>query len=109
MNLLQTTCPQLAEDLIADYQKRKSLPNEEGNTKDGVRLCCGKNQLLATQSGFVLPESLLGRCPTCLENFQRTFCNLACSPGRIVCYWFVALDSVIRIHSNICQRDLDAY
>ena len=109
MNLLQTTCPQLAEDLIADYQKRKSLPNEEGNIKDGVRLCCGKNQLLATQKGFVLPESLLGRCPTCLENFERTFCNLACSPGITLCYPFVVTDAAIRIHSNICQRDLDAY
>ena len=82
MNLLQTTCPKLAKELIAKYQKRKDLPNEEGKNKDGVRLCCGKNQLLETQRQFGIPASLLGRCPTCLENFQDTFCNLGCSPGN---------------------------
>ena len=81
MSMLQAECPTLANELIAKYQKRKELPNEEGKTKDGVRLCCSKSQLLESQRQFKIPENLLGRCPTCLENFKNTFCNLACSPG----------------------------
>ena len=81
MNLLQDTCPQLAKDLITKYQKRKELPNEEGKIRDGVRLCCSKSQLRESERQFKIPENLLGRCPTCLENFKNTFCNLACSPG----------------------------
>ena len=81
MSMLQAECPTLAKELIAKYQKRKELPNEEGKTKDGVRLCCSKSQLLESQRQFKIPENLLGRCPTCLENFKNTFCNLACSPG----------------------------
>ena len=85
MSMLQDECPTLAKELIAKYQKRKELPNEEGKTKDGVRLCCSKSQLLESQRQFKIPENLLGRCPTCLENFKNTFCNLACSPG-IACH-----------------------
>ena len=84
MSMLQAECPTLAKELIAKYQKRKELPNEEGKTKDGVRLCCSKSQLLESQRQFKIPENLLGRCPTCLENFKNTFCNLACSPGIIL-------------------------
>ena len=72
----------MAKELIEDYQKRKELPTEEGKVRDGVRLCCSKSQLQESERQFKVPENLLGRCPTCLENFRNTFCNLACSPGN---------------------------
>ena len=81
ITLLKSVCPQMANDLIAKYQKRKELPNEKGKVRDGVRLCCSKSQLQESERQFKIPENLLGRCPTCLENFRNTFCNLACSPG----------------------------
>lgn len=82
MSLLQSVCPHMAKELIEDYQKRKELPTEEGKVRDGVRLCCSKSQLQESERQFKVPENLLGRCPTCLENFRNTFCNLACSPGN---------------------------
>jgi hypothetical protein len=31
---------------------------------------------------FKLPEAILGRCPTCLANFRRNFCDLTCRPDQ---------------------------
>ncbi len=30
------------------------------------------------QTQFVYPESMLGRCPSCLYNFKKNFCDLTC-------------------------------
>ena len=29
-----------------------------------------------------LPTKILGRCPTCLYNFKRIFCDMMCSPNQ---------------------------
>ncbi len=32
---------------------------------------------------MLLPaENLLGRCPTCFENFRRSICDLTCHPQQ---------------------------
>ena len=34
-----------------------------------------------------LPSAVLGRCPTCLFNFKRVFCDMMCHPGICLLNW----------------------
>ena len=36
------------------------------------------SQIEDMQTQFVYPESMLGRCPSCLYNFKKNFCDLTC-------------------------------
>ena len=45
-------------------------------------LCCNEDQIDALYDNFVLPESILARCPTCLNNFKKQFCDLTCRPDH---------------------------
>ncbi len=66
---LAEACPHLAEEL--------------SDPADGsVRLCCDSRQLGDLKRAFALPESLLGRCPACLANFRKNFCDLTCRPDQ---------------------------
>ena len=97
----------MAKELIEDYQKRKELPTEEGKVRDGVRLCCSKSQLQESERQFKVPENLLGRCPTCLENFRNTFCNLACSPGNIATVRTLFIPAMELLHKKYTDTFFD--
>jgi len=34
------------------------------------------------EDSFFLVSALLGRCPSCLYNFKKVFCELTCSPDQ---------------------------
>ena len=34
------------------------------------------------EENFNLPEAVLARCPTCLANFRKNFCDLTCRPDQ---------------------------
>ena len=46
-----------------------------------VNFCCNGEQIRELASSLATPAAMLGRCPACLENFRRNFCDLTCSPG----------------------------
>ena len=34
------------------------------------------------EENFNLPEAVLARCPTCLANFRKNFCDMTCRPDQ---------------------------
>ncbi|KAJ1347595.1 hypothetical protein KIN20_002691 [Parelaphostrongylus tenuis] len=50
----------------------------EGN--DG--LCCSSAQVLAMSKQLRQAASLLERCPSCFDNFQKMWCEFTCSPRQ---------------------------
>ncbi|CAH1236520.1 unnamed protein product [Diabrotica balteata] len=42
--------------------------------------CCGPDQLQILEMNMALPQTLLSRCPPCMENFLKTVCHMTCSP-----------------------------
>lgn len=54
---------------------------KEHKVNGSLRLCCSRQQLEITKREFI-NLGLVGRCPACLNNLKRTFCDLACHPGK---------------------------
>eukprot|EP00095_Tigriopus_kingsejongensis_P012689 maker-scaffold22_size673200-snap-gene-4.23 protein:Tk12689 transcript:maker-scaffold22_size673200-snap-gene-4.23-mRNA-1 annotation:"niemann-pick c1 protein isoform x3" len=44
--------------------------------------CCSPTQVQNMVNGFGVIASLLGRCPSCLHNFKKAFCDMSCSPDQ---------------------------
>ncbi|TRY76439.1 hypothetical protein TCAL_00054 [Tigriopus californicus] len=66
LTLLYEVCPHFATEFA------------EGD----VNFCCDRQQILDMQDNFNLPGAILARCPTCLANFKRNFCDLTCHPRQ---------------------------
>ncbi|XP_072944821.1 NPC intracellular cholesterol transporter 1 isoform X2 [Epargyreus clarus] len=60
-NLMQTYCPDIA--------------------KGGVS-CCNEEQMKVVNKNLDTAIQLLGRCPTCVENFLSHICTMSCSPNQ---------------------------
>ena len=39
-------------------------------------------QLQDLKNNFKLAGALLGRCPTCMSNFRKNFCDMTCRPDQ---------------------------
>ncbi len=61
-----------------------------GNSSKHLPSCCPNFyakpfffplQILSMQESFFLISALLGRCPSCLYNFRKVFCEMTCGPG----------------------------
>ncbi len=63
--LLDEACPHLRKDLEGD-----------------LHLCCSPAQLLDLKTNFELAGALLARCPTCMYNFRKNFCDMTCRPDQ---------------------------
>ena len=68
----------LSSALFAVAFIRESKRNLGGNNK----LCCTRRQLDALFKGMSLPNSILQRCPACLDNFWKNWCEYTCSPNQ---------------------------
>lgn len=68
LDKLLSACPHFATDL--------------GPPEDGWNVCCSPRQIEDVVINFVLPESVLDRCPACLDNFRKNFCDLTCRPDQ---------------------------
>ena len=65
-NLLRKTCPELVHE-----------------SDEGSPLCCSGEALYKLSDSFSLAETVgLGRCPSCIHNFKKLFCQLSCSPQQ---------------------------
>lgn len=45
-------------------------------------LCCDLEQLRDMETSLTLPSAILARCPTCMANFRKNFCDLTCHPHQ---------------------------
>ena len=34
------------------------------------------------EENFKVPDAMLARCPTCLANFRKNFCDMTCRPDQ---------------------------
>ncbi len=68
VRILEQVCPHLARELRSP--------------QGSIKLCCDTAQLLDIESSFQLPDNLMGRCPACLANFRKNFCDLTCRPDQ---------------------------
>ena len=66
LELISEVCPHLIEEHSADER---------------LDLCCSIRQLAEAKAQFQTLSGIVGRCPTCIGNFKRLFCDLACHPG----------------------------
>ncbi|KAJ0174474.1 hypothetical protein K1T71_009582 [Dendrolimus kikuchii] len=44
--------------------------------------CCDTKQMQNFQLNIKLAENMLGRCPTCMDNFVEHICGMTCSPRQ---------------------------
>ncbi|KAG5875522.1 hypothetical protein JTB14_013676 [Gonioctena quinquepunctata] len=44
--------------------------------------CCDDSQLQTLDSSLAVPETLLSRCPSCMDNLVKHICQLTCSPNQ---------------------------
>ncbi|CAB4061820.1 NPC1 [Lepeophtheirus salmonis] len=64
IDILRLTCPHLEAEAL-----------EQG-------LCCSISQMKDLLSNFKIPEIMFGRCPICLMNFKKYFCDMTCHPDQ---------------------------
>ena len=51
--------------------------------EDDPLLCCGHDALELLAESYEMPKTLgLGRCPSCWNNWRKTFCHSTCSPRQ---------------------------
>merc|ERR1719264_1271763 len=65
---MRGVCPHLVEEFA----------DADGN----LDLCCDSEQIGDMEENFNLPEAVLARCPTCLANFRKNFCDMTCRPDQ---------------------------
>lgn len=71
IRILLSRCPHLILD-------------ESGNQKpnNDIVTCCDYRQLRGMADNMMLAEGVLGRCPSCLNNFLRQICELNCATDQ---------------------------
>ena len=67
---------------INDSEVRILLQEACPHLVDQNEFCCSKGQIQTFIEQNELPTKVLGRCPTCLYNFKRVFCDMMCDPNQ---------------------------
>lgn len=44
--------------------------------------CCDETQMQQFDNSIQQAENLLGRCPSCMDNFARQYCDFTCNPNQ---------------------------
>jgi Niemann-Pick C1 protein len=71
LDMLKLRCPSLTVD-----ENGKDLPHSE------IRTCCDAPSIRYMATNLLLSDGILGRCPTCSQNFVRQICEMNCSPDQ---------------------------
>uniref|UniRef100_A0A1I7WQP5 SSD domain-containing protein n=1 Tax=Heterorhabditis bacteriophora TaxID=37862 RepID=A0A1I7WQP5_HETBA len=50
--------------------------------EDNDKFCCSSEQVYAMTRQLKQAASLLDRCPSCFDNFQKMWCEFTCSPNQ---------------------------
>lgn len=77
-------CPDTgpARNLDMDGQAllQKHCPHMMQNSE--IKTCCDTNQLKTLDNNINLAANFLSRCPSCLDNLVKHFCEFTCSPQQ---------------------------
>ncbi|PFH56935.1 hypothetical protein XA68_15748 [Ophiocordyceps unilateralis] len=65
-----------------DSELRKELVDLCGAKWSHSPVCCTLEQVKALKSELGTPNTLIGSCPACKDNFFNLFCQFACSPDQ---------------------------
>nr|XP_031835658.1 NPC intracellular cholesterol transporter 1 isoform X4 [Nomia melanderi] len=73
-----------AKPLDFDGQKllSKNCPHLVKDTGNGINTCCDTNQLRTMDTNINYAANIISRCPSCLDNLVKHFCEFTCSPQQ---------------------------
>ncbi|XP_028655809.2 NPC1-like intracellular cholesterol transporter 1 [Erpetoichthys calabaricus] len=66
------------EDVLIKLREVCPMLDHGNNTM----VCCNFNQLKSLQESLFTSKAILGRCPSCVENFINIYCQNTCSPNQ---------------------------
>ncbi|XP_076291604.1 Niemann-Pick type C-1a isoform X6 [Lasioglossum baleicum] len=77
-------CPYNGPPKPLDFDGQKLLakncPHLVQDTGNGIRTCCNTTQLETMDANVKLAANFISRCPSCLDNLVKHFCEFTCSP-----------------------------
>ncbi|XP_050471377.1 NPC intracellular cholesterol transporter 1 isoform X5 [Bombus huntii] len=77
-------CPYTGPPKLLDNEGQKLLakncPHLMIDSGNGINTCCDTNQLKTMDQNIKLASNFLNRCPSCLDNLVKHFCEFTCSP-----------------------------
>ncbi|XP_068988760.1 NPC intracellular cholesterol transporter 1 isoform X3 [Bombus flavifrons] len=76
-------CPYTGPAKLLDNEGQKLLakncPHLMIDSGNGINTCCDTNQLKTMDQNIKLASNFLNRCPSCLDNLVKHFCEFTCS------------------------------
>ncbi|PBC32491.1 Niemann-Pick C1 protein [Apis cerana cerana] len=82
-NMHKKNCPYTGPPKLLDNDGQKLLakncPHLMIDSGNGINTCCDKNQLQTMDTNIKLASNFLSRCPSCLDNLVKHFCEFTCS------------------------------
>lgn len=76
-------CPYTGPPKLLDNDGQKLLakncPHLMIDSGNGINTCCDTNQLRTMDTNIKLASNFLSRCPSCLDNLVKHFCEFTCS------------------------------
>nr|XP_033342938.1 NPC intracellular cholesterol transporter 1 isoform X2 [Megalopta genalis] len=77
-------CPYTGPAKPLDFEGQKLLakncPHLVQDSGNGINTCCNTTQLQTMDSNVKLAANFISRCPSCLDNLVKHFCEFTCSP-----------------------------
>lgn len=73
-----------AKPLDSEGQKilARLCPHLMVDNGNGVSTCCDGNQLVTLDTNIKLASNFLKRCPSCLDNLVKHFCDFTCATNQ---------------------------
>ncbi|XP_015594576.1 NPC intracellular cholesterol transporter 1 isoform X2 [Cephus cinctus] len=84
----------------------KLCPHLLTDSGDGVRTCCDVEQLKTLDANIKLASNFLKRCPSCLNNLQKHFCEFTCSQSQSA---FINITSIEEDANTTYVDGIDVY
>ncbi|XP_017762316.1 PREDICTED: Niemann-Pick C1 protein isoform X5 [Eufriesea mexicana] len=83
MMMHKKNCPYTGPPKLLDIDGQKLLakncPHLMIDSGNGINTCCDTNQLKTMDANIKLAANFLKRCPSCLDNLVKHFCEFTCS------------------------------
>ncbi|XP_060815207.1 NPC intracellular cholesterol transporter 1 isoform X5 [Bombus pascuorum] len=83
MYMHKKNCPYTGPAKLLDNEGQKLLakncPHLMIDSGNGINTCCDTNQLKTMDQNIKLASNFLNRCPSCLDNLVKHFCEFTCS------------------------------
>ncbi|XP_043485324.1 NPC intracellular cholesterol transporter 1 isoform X2 [Leptopilina heterotoma] len=108
-------CIWYGECNLDDFHRKQNCPNtgpaqpldQEGQNllrkhcphmmQNEVKTCCDTNQLKTLDNNINLAANFLQRCPSCLDNLVKHFCEFTCSPQQST---FINVTEILKNKNN---------